>query len=118
MEDTYSRIKVEVIRVRLQINVPKTKYMRAKSSKENSLRFSQRVTINGDELEMVKGFVYCLVKYPHSEKNITIDLCRPPQFYCGPCFPIGEYLDSVGVSSLEVKAVQYKTLMIGCSLWA
>jgi len=58
MAETYIRLKTEAKRIGLVINTSKTKYMRGRGSKEDDMRLPQRVSIDGDEFEVVDEFVY------------------------------------------------------------
>ena len=58
MAETYIRLKAEASRVGLAINASKTKYMRSRGSREDTIDLPSRIVIDGDEIEVVDEFVY------------------------------------------------------------
>ena len=56
--EQYTRLKREAARMGLKVNVSKTKYMLANGSERDRNRLGSRVTIDGDEFEVVQEFVY------------------------------------------------------------
>ena len=48
VEDTYTRLKAEARRIGLLINASKTKYMRARGSKDKNISLPPRVIVDGD----------------------------------------------------------------------
>ncbi|XP_062549913.1 uncharacterized protein LOC134214591 [Armigeres subalbatus] len=58
MEEAYIRLKSEAKRIGLVINTSKTKYIIGRGSREANVSHPPRVSIGGDEIEVVEEFVY------------------------------------------------------------
>ncbi|XP_052901775.1 uncharacterized protein LOC128309428 [Anopheles moucheti] len=56
--EAYTRLKREAARIGLRINATKTKYLLAGGSDRDSTRLGSRVSVDGDDLEVVEEFCY------------------------------------------------------------
>lgn len=56
--EQYTKLKQEAVQVGLRVNVAKTKYLLAGGNEELATRMGTSVTVDGDEFEVVKEFVY------------------------------------------------------------
>ena len=56
--DQYTRLKHEAARIGLKVNVSKTKYMLANGTERDQNQLGSKVTVDGDEFDVVQKFVY------------------------------------------------------------
>ncbi|XP_055539027.1 uncharacterized protein LOC129726410 [Wyeomyia smithii] len=109
VEETYTRLKAEAKRIGLLINASKTEYMKGGGSKENNVSLPPRITVDGDELEVVDEFVY-LGSLVTADNNTSKEIRRRNQAGNRAYFSFRKTMRSNRVRR-RTKLKLYKTLV-------